>query len=97
MGFLSSGKLIAMATFIMTFPPVFTSFGKVEALRLSLGILMFYLLRGLFKLTIEIGVLLSAKPKEKEKEKISSSTVSSSGFNILNRAVCIILDNIKNI
>lgn len=93
MGFLSSGKLIAMATFLMTFPPVLTSFGTSEALRLSLSILIFYLLRGLFKLTLEIGILLAAKPKE----KISSPTTLSSTFNILNRAVCIALDTIKNV
>jgi len=50
-------KLFALVAIILAFPPVFTSFGKFEGLRLSLSLslFLFYMARGslefLFSLT----------------------------------------------
>lgn len=55
MGFWSGGRFVAVAAFIAAFPPIFTNFGKEEGLRLSLAILLLYLIRGTVKLVVEVG------------------------------------------
>lgn len=55
MGFWSGGRFVAVAAFIAAFPPIFATFGKEEGLRLSLAILLLYLVRGTVKLVVEVG------------------------------------------
>lgn len=52
-------KFLAVTAFVVAFPPVFSGFGKTEGLKLSLAILLLYLVRGIIQLLVEVGVACS--------------------------------------
>lgn len=48
--FLVSPKFFALSALILAFPPVFTSFSKADGLKVSLALVLLYLIRGLVTL-----------------------------------------------
>lgn len=53
----SGGRFCALtAALIVAFPPVFSGFGKVEGLKLSLSLFLLFLFRGLAELSLEASV-----------------------------------------
>lgn len=53
MNLLDGSKFLAVTAFVVAFPPIFTSVGRVEGLKLSLALLLLYLIRGTFQLFID--------------------------------------------
>jgi hypothetical protein len=47
-------KLFAVIALILAFPPVFTNFGMHEGLRLSLSLFIFYVIRGIISLVLDL-------------------------------------------
>lgn len=53
MNLLDGSKFLAVTAFVVAFPPIFTSVGRGEGLKLSLALLLLYLIRGTFQLFID--------------------------------------------
>lgn len=53
MNLLDGSRFLAVTAFVVAFPPIFTSVGRVEGLKLSLALLLLYLIRGTFQLVID--------------------------------------------
>lgn len=47
-------KFFALTAVILSFPPIFTQFGKTEGLRLSLSLFLFYLFRGIVSMVLTL-------------------------------------------
>lgn len=53
MNLLDGSKFLAVTAFVVAFPPIFTSVGRAEGLKLSLALLLLYLIRGAGQLLLE--------------------------------------------
>lgn len=73
--FWSATRLCALASLIVTFPPVFAHVDRTDGLKLATSIFLFYFCRGLLRLAIETGTSIAVQNGNKAGGKISSETM----------------------
>lgn len=102
MNFAEAGKFLAVTAFVVAFPPVYTSVGKIEGLKLSLAILLLYIGRGILQLLTDAMIKFGRKDRQKElhldtlsllKKAVFYNQLSDIEFSFLGTSICVFRDS----